>query len=444
MNEALRLSSLGRPPAVLIGGESIALSVGRSLGESGVPVYALGHETDPVRHSRHCTAFVEVGSGATGQQRSLDWLRHSGAKGAVILPCSDDGLELVARNRAELARLGYRPIEADDRVVLDMLNKARTYELADRIGVDRPRTITVAGTDDLDEATRQLAFPCALKPLRSHVFARHFGLEQKVLLAESPAELRTAVERTLSLGLEMLVTEIVPGPEDAYHTYYSYLEDGGRPLFEFTKRKLRQWPVGFGLPCYHVSDWNEEVAQTGLAFLRGVGVRGVASVEFKRDERDGRLKLIECNHRFSRSTEFLRLCGVDQAVIAYERAAGGEVPLIAPYRRGLHMWHPVEDVRAFRARHRRGELGFGEWVGSLAHRQHFLVLDWHDPKPSLAVNWRRARNAARKLAGRLQARARDPCLSPARAQPACSGLPTVCRGTSTLRRNVATSVLSCL
>lgn len=396
MAEPHRSPSRARPPAVLIGGESIALSVGRSLGEAGVHVHALGHEIDPVRHSRYCRDFVDVGAGATGQERSLEWLRRSGPEGAVVLPCSDDGLELVARHRAELERLGYRPIELEDRVALDMLDKARTYELAERIGVDRP--LTFAGTvDDLRQASRALAFPCALKPVHSHVFARHYGLEQKVLLARSPAELRTAIDQTSALGLEMLVTEVVRGPEDAYHTYYSYLDDQGAPLFEFTKRKLRQWPVGFGLPCYQVSDWDAEVVRTGRAFLGGVGARGVASVEFKRDERDGRLKLIECNHRFTRSTELLRLCGIDQALMAYERAAGRRVSTAPAYRLGVHMWHPVEDVRAFAVRRRRKELGLLEWAGSLAHRQHFLVLDWSDPKPSLAVNWRRARNAARKL-----------------------------------------------
>lgn len=396
MTDALRSPPRARPPAVLIGGESIALSVARSLGEAGVQVHALGHEIDPVRHSRYCRDFVNVGAGASGQERSLEWLRRSGPEGAIVLPCSDDGLELVARHRAELERLGYRPIELEDRVALDMLDKTRTYELADRIGVDRP--LTFAGTvDGLRQASRCLAFPCALKPVRSHVFARHYGLEQKVLVTRSPAELRTAIDQTSALGLEMLVTEVVPGPENAYHTYYSYTDEEGVPLFEFTKRKLRQWPVGFGLPCYQVSDWDREVACTGRAFLGGVGARGVASVEFKRDERDGRLKLIECNHRFSRSTELLRLCGIDQALIAYERAAGRRVSPVTAYRLGVHMWHPVEDVRAFVARRRRDQLGLLEWARSLAHRQHFLVLDWSDPKPSLAVNWHRARNAARKL-----------------------------------------------
>jgi len=391
-----------RPPAVLIGGESIALSVARSLAEAGADVYALGHDNDPIRYSRRCTAVVNVGSGAISQERSLDWLRRRGPGAAVVLPCSDDGLELIARNRPELEALGYRPVESDNRVVLDMLDKTRTHELADELGFDRPQTVTLECLADVEEAVDRLAFPCALKPVRSHVFARHFGLTQKVLVAKTRADLRAAAEQTLALGIEMLVTEIVPGPEDAYHTYYSHLDEHGRPLFEFTKRKLRQWPVGFRLPCYHVSDWAPEVARVGLGFMRGVGVRGTASVEFKRDERDGRLKLIELNHRVTRSTELLRRCGVDQALVAYERATGSEPRPGSSYRTGVRMWHPVEDVRAFAVQRRRGTLTVLEWLRSLAHRQHFLVYRWDDPAPSLAVNWLRARRGARKLARALR------------------------------------------
>ena len=43
-----------RRPSIL-GGGGTALPVARSLGEAGIPVYALGGSADPVRHSRRCT-----------------------------------------------------------------------------------------------------------------------------------------------------------------------------------------------------------------------------------------------------------------------------------------------------------------------------------------------------------------------------------------------------
>ena len=71
------------PPAVLLGGSANAVSVARSLWAAGVPVVALGHADSPVRHSRACDAFVDLGRDDGVQQRWLRWLQD-GPRGAGI------------------------------------------------------------------------------------------------------------------------------------------------------------------------------------------------------------------------------------------------------------------------------------------------------------------------------------------------------------------------
>jgi D-aspartate ligase len=371
------------PPAVILGGLLNALSVARSLGRAGVTVYALADAigTSPARHSRHVAVFVEVAD--QDAQAGWDrWLRE-GPRGAVILPCSDDGLEFVARKRDDLVRLGYLPMEADDEVVLTMLDKERTYALARSFGVDVPETRTVSHVDNLREAAADIGYPCALKPLSSHRFVQRFGI--KGVVVQSPRELDAALERIRPTGLAMMVTELISGVDDEYCSYYTYLDATGRPLLHFTKRKLRQYPVGFGSGCYHVTTWEPEAAEVGLHFLTRVGLRGLGNVEFKRDRRDGRLKLIECNPRFTAANELVRLAGLDLAHLAYERALGrssGELASI--FAEGVRLWHPAEDVRAFLGYRRRDGLSLGAWMGSLAHRQHLPIFSWGDPKPTLA------------------------------------------------------------
>jgi D-aspartate ligase len=212
----------------------------------------------------------------------------------------------------------------------------------------------------------------------------------------------------------MVLTEIIPGRDDAFESYYSYLDENGEPLFEFTKRKLRQYPTRFGLGTYHKTDWNPEVAELGLAFLRAAGVRGLANVEFKRDSRDRRLKLIECNYRFTGATELLRASGLELARFVYERALGRPGPDLSRYRTDVHLLYPFEDLRAFLDLRREGELTSLEWARSLARRQHFPVASARDPLPTLvqhgrmvARGWRRAvaAGARRRARGRALGRA---------------------------------------
>lgn len=370
------------PPAVILGGSFNAVSVARSLGRAGISVEAIGERMSAVRHSRHCARFVDLGSGVDVQARWLEWLDR-GPRGAVLLPCDDDGLELIARNRARLLGAGYLPFEADDDVVLAMLDKGRTAELAEAIGFPSPRTATVSAGTDIAKVAEAASYPCALKPIHSHLFAHRLDGSLKAYVVSSRDELEARLGELIPLGIEMLVTEIIPGAEDQFAGYYSYIDENGEPLFHLTKRKLRQYPPIFGMGCYHVTTADPEVADAGLRFLRGVGVRGLANVELKRDARDGQLRLIECNHRFTAINELLRIAGADLALFAYSRLSGRPLPSMSRYASDVRLWHPLQDARAAAGLRRRGELSLGGWARSVAHRQHTPLFEWRDPRPSI-------------------------------------------------------------
>lgn len=395
-----RLSTTANPPAVILGGGETALPVARSLGDAGVPVYALGSRADSVRFSRACETFVRIGRGGGMQERWLEWLR-SAPVGSVVLPCEDEGLELVARNRETLLELGLVPFEADDEVLLAMLNKQETRRLASEIGIEVPLSFTVHTQDDIADALARISYPCALKPVSSHEFARHFpGL--KAFVVNTDDELLGAFSRTASAGVEMMVTEIIPGADDQFCSYYSYLDQDGEPLLHCTKRKLRQYPIWFGSGCFHVTDWNPEVAELGLRFFQGVGLRGLGNVEFKRDARDGRLKLIECNHRLTAATGLLRAAGLDLPLVVYNQLLDRPQPKV-DYRRGLTLWYPTRDVRAFVAYRRHDQISLRTWLRSVVRRHHLPVASLVDPRPAL-VHHLRLLSRLRRLLGRRRVR----------------------------------------
>jgi D-aspartate ligase len=386
------------PPAVLLGGDETAVPVARSLGRAGIEVHALGGRSDPVRRSRYCSQFADLGGGEDVQERWLDWLRRSAPAGAVVLPCADEGLELVARNRAALLERDLIPIEADDAKLLDMLDKERTHELAVEHGIPVPRTMPVNDCDDIARAAEWVGFPCALKPLQAHEFRRHF--HGKGFVADTRAELDEFFRATSAAGVDMLVTEMVRGP-DRYHSSYTYLDENGESLWTFTKQKLRQYPVTFGAGVFHIMDWNEEVSDLGLRFCQSVGLRGLLNVEFKRDSRDGRLILIECNHRFTASSALHLAAGLDVPLFTYNRLTGAPLPRLGrPYDEKLALWYPLDDFRAFRDYRRDGEMKTGEYVRSLMRPMTFSIFSWSDPAPVGVAMWPRFKAMLRKIGRR--------------------------------------------
>lgn len=396
LRKPARSSASELPDAVILGGTTTGLSLARSLADHGVDVYVLDKRESPARRSRLRREFVEIDPNRM-QDEMLSWLR-SGPSGAVVLAGGDEGLELIARHRAELLELGYRPMEADDAVLLSMLDKEATEALARDHGVPVAGARPLRDQSDVDGAIAELAFPCVLKPVHSHVFARQAKTGSKVLTAGSPAELQTTFEEMGRIGVELSAIEVITGPDDEYVSYYSYLDEQGEPLLELTKRKIRQNPPRFGIGTYHATSHDPELAALGLRFFQAVGLRGLGNVEFKRDGRDGHFKLIECNARFTMSNELIRRAGIDLALFSYSRLTGRPLPPVESYRDDLRLWEPFNDTRAFLAYRRAGQLTFRQWAGSLLHPQRFPVARLDDPIPCLLGHGQSATRAVTRSA----------------------------------------------
>ena len=381
----------GRPPLVVLGGTYNALSAARSVGARGVRTYVLsdGRGTPAVRYSRfvhHWQASDEGGDPTTGWLR---WLA-SGPRGAVILAAGDEGLEMVATRRAELVALGYQPVEANDDVVRGMLDKEHSAELAASVGVAAPATRRVGSLAEAVSTAAEFGYPCAIKPRHSHRLSQALGGHSAVkgAVVDDRAALERAYERLASSGADLTITQFVVGPDDSYCSYYSFIDGDGQPLAHFTKRKLRQFPCSFGLGSYHMTAWEPEAAALGLQLFQGIGVRGLANVEFKRDARDGRLKLIEANLRLTAADDLVRRAGIDFAWLAYSRAAGHRsqrpVPLPgAPdFRVGLHQWLPSRDFRALRQANGLPR-AVGTWSKTLLSRPYTPIFRMDDLGPSI-------------------------------------------------------------
>jgi predicted ATP-grasp superfamily ATP-dependent carboligase len=331
------------------------------------------------------------------------------------MPASDDCVELVARHRPLLEELGYTPYLGDDAVTLAMLDKGETYRLARELGVPTPEHVLLRSPDDVAAAGDRLTYPCCLKPLQSHRYGRRMGTG-KVLFVHDRRDLDQLIARASSAGVDMMITEVIPGTDDQIYGYVTYLDDDGEPLVHFVERKLRQDPIHFGNGCYRKSQWDDEIARLGLRLCQGTGLRGVAHVEFKRDARDGTPKLMECNNRFDLCLELIAGAGIDLPLLVYDSITGRPLPErpVRPARTGNRVLHTQEDVRAMLAYRRAGELTLRRWLRSLMHRQRFALFRWSDPLPSLVANARWLGGALRNRSRRLLARPARPPRCPPR------------------------------
>lgn len=392
----------GEHPVVLLGGVANALSAARSLGRAGCEVH-VGLEAsgaDHVAASRHVRSWMRPASAATAPDEWLEWAARTVPAGAVVLPCSDPALALVARSREQLAAAGLVPPESDDALVLALLDKELTYRRVRAAGLRAPRTCVVTGVEQGLAAAEAFALPFAVKPRVSYRFLRQGDRTPKAVVVTDRRDLEPALRRVVAQRLPVVLTEIVPGADDEYVSYYGYVDVAGRELLHVTKRKLRQHPVGFGSGTYHAMSADPEVREAGRRLFAALGLRGLGNAEFKRDARDGELVVIECNLRLTAATELVRRAGVDLADVVYRRALGLQVDPVDGHRTDLRQWLPVHDLLALRDYRRDGVLTAPQWLASVARPQTFPVLSADDLGPSRARCADVVRTAVRRAGNR--------------------------------------------
>ncbi len=420
------------PPAVVLGGRVNALSAVRSLGRRGVDVTVLDHGDEAwlAGRSRHSSRYLEGPSGVATSEWWLRWLEEHAA-GQVLVPCNDIALELIASNYSALVERGLVPIRLDPAATLTALDKEATYTRVGSAGLSVPLTCELHDPPDIERALDLLGLPCAIKPLSTHRFwaalARapaelgEWKRHAKGAVFHDTATLRAVAGRLVRAAVPALATEIVPGPDSAFCSYYTFIDERGEPRVHFTKSKLRQYPIHFGDGTFHETKWQPDVAAAGLAVLRAIGAEGICNVEFKRRHGGDELVLIECNLRLTASDVLERRAGLDLAWIAYQAARGIHEPVPTRFEDGLHQWVPRSDWRAYRSYRQADELTTSQWLRSLARPQVLPVFDARDLAPTGALMLRRTRNTPGRVLRRLgfsQGGGRAGARPPARTRPA--------------------------
>jgi predicted ATP-grasp superfamily ATP-dependent carboligase len=374
---------------MVLGGLANALAILRGLSRRGIPVGAAVEEGSLVELSRYrgVSYIARPGeSSATLWERVFLKEPDKELRGALLFPCSDDAIEFIGRHAPELgARYLLDGNDPGQRLVL--LDKQKTLELAMSLGIPTPRFWIFSALPELEAQASEFVYPVILKPRLSHVFQKRFS-RRRYFKANNWDELKRDAGLVLASGLAIMVCEFLAGPDDLACSYYTYRTESGEHLFHYTKRVLRRAPKNEGGGTYHVTQWLPEVAELGQRFFDAMGLIGLGNVEFKRDLRDGKLKIIEVNPRFTAAQGLVTASGLDMPYIIYCHRTGQPLPPVTRAQDGVSQWLPFEDFMAFRQLHQLGELSSWAWLRSVARRHVFAQFDWRDPWPAVAGTWR--------------------------------------------------------
>jgi D-aspartate ligase len=317
---ASALARGGSPAVVLDVGWVNGLAAIRSLGRAGASVVAVDHRPWALGlRSRFAIPLVAPAPGADEEEFLSTLVRLGDALGrpAPVFPTHDEVLNAVARHAGQLGERFLYPFPAWSSLQR-IQSKRFQLETAQAAGVDVPGTGHPRSASEAVALAEDLGYPVLVKPADPVEFKRRH--RRQAFRCETRAELEEAY--ALAEPHEPMVQELVPGGDDALYTLGSYVSESGEPLGVFCGRKLRQTPPTVGTCRVGEAVWVPEVVEAGLRFLGALEYRGVSQVEFKRDARDGRYKLMEINPRLYQWHGLAAACGVDLPALAYRDLLG--------------------------------------------------------------------------------------------------------------------------
>jgi len=336
--------------------------------------------------SRYATRVVRV-KNLRDEGRTVDNVMEVGQRyglnGWVLFPTRDETVAAFSRHRDRLAEF-FRVTTPGWDTVRWAWDKKNTYDRAAELGIPVPRTFNPRTEDDLADLYSRL--PMALKPAVKENF--FYATGAKAWRAETPDQLRDLFRRAIRqiAPEEILIQEIIPGDGQQQYSYCAFFRDG-EALSSLVARRIRQHPREFGRAATYVETFASsdapEVEELSLRFLKAINYYGLVEVEFKRDPRDGKFKLLDVNARTWGFHSIGGPAGVDFPYLQYADQMGEPVGRSVG-KAGVGWLRLITDLPTAAADLLTGHTSLSAYFGSLRRTRVESVFSGHDLIPSIA------------------------------------------------------------
>lgn len=281
----------------------------RSLGSKGIYVIAGSTSSHSLSfYSKYCSEHVVYPDPKREDEFvsfMLDYVKKN--KIDVLLPISYLATTALSKHKAEFDGLTKLPV-ADYSSMEVAADKNQTMNFAASQGIKVPRMY--AKGDDV------VSYPVVVKGLME---------SGKVSYANSSDDLS-------SLDLQnSLIQEYISG---VGYGFFALLNKG-QPRAIFMHKRIREYPVTGGPSTVAESIYDPDLKRQGLELLQALNWHGVAMVEFKKDSRDGKFKLMEINPKFWGSLDLAIASGVDFPYLTVKMAVEGDIEPVFEYETGI-------------------------------------------------------------------------------------------------------------
>ncbi len=374
----------------------IALTLTRALGKENINVVRVHPNLlDYSLASKYCSAIEICPDMYESEDSLVRFLRGLSSRYAgkkVLIPASDDCSIFLAKHEDELSE-DFILLNPSALTMNSVKNKRLQYELANATGVPIPVTYFPENQEEVAGLSKTLSdYPYIIKPVEAQKWRltkyANVSNGKKAITVHNAQELCDEYARIAAFDGNVMIQEIIPGPDEYLFTFLGYCSNDHKPFAYCIRSKIRQMPVDFGYCTATVTCHNAIVEEYSKRLLRGAKFCGIVGIEFKYDFRTDSYKLIEINTRPVNTTGLSIGCGVNLPLIAYLDAIGKHQEPTTDWEDGVTWIRLHEDFRAARELRRRGQLTYFQWLKSIGGKRVHAVLALDDLKPFLQYYYR--------------------------------------------------------
>lgn len=374
---------------VVLGASVNGLGVVRSLGEKGLPVIVGDRENQVAYRSKYAYPILikDCVSDLEGFLASMDEIAsflESINKRGILYITTDAHLIAIGEN-LERVKERFEVVMENWVDVEKCLDKSFLYKEAEKLGVPYPKTFLAGGSKEIMEASGELRYPILIKPSLTVGFS---SVYKKAIIANNDEELKEIRDDIDGLGLgdhELIMQEMIPGDPRNLYTFSSYSNKDGQVKAYSIGHKIRQSPPETGTITSGRVSHDEELAELGIDFIRGLNFYGLANTEFKFDERDGKYKLIEINPRTGVWNYSATAAGVNLSWEAYKDIILARDEAVKHSNKEIVWIYDVNDmykaILTNRGRYSKFKISLPQWIRSVKGKKTYAIFQLRDPKP---------------------------------------------------------------
>jgi predicted ATP-grasp superfamily ATP-dependent carboligase len=371
----------GWPAAVVLGAYYTGVNLVRYLVRRGLTAYCIDNDR---KRQGFRSVYGKTFECPDPDRKPAEWLgfmlelaRKVGGK-PVLIPSADAFVSAMAKHADELEK-AY--LFCHDTVALQGLlaTKQRQYDLAVEHGMPVPRTKFAQSPEEVAEFGSRAEFPCVIKPVRSYDWAKvprgHPLAGCKVAFAKSINELEEKYRIVAVVNPEVVVQEVIEGPDTAKLVYLSCYATDRRRIARCLLRELRTAPIYNGNASVVEPVEDAETDSLCDGFLKSIGYAGLCEIELKRDSRDGRVKMIEANPRYTGTSDAAPYAGVDLGWLHYLDLIGQRVEMVSQDGRNFRHIVLTWDIKTIGNYRRAGLLTWRDLIRSYRPPVAFFDFD---------------------------------------------------------------------